>query len=115
MKVLITGTSQGIGKAIAELFLGRGHEVVGIDRQENTIAREGYTHFIADIRDKDKLPDISGVEILINNAGVQNEDDIDVNLKSLIYITERYGMQKNIKSILNIGSALRVGVRETSP
>ena len=32
MKVLITGTSQGIGKAIAEIFLERGHSVIGIDR-----------------------------------------------------------------------------------
>jgi hypothetical protein len=34
MKVLITGTSQGIGRAVAELFLEKGHCVVGIDRQE---------------------------------------------------------------------------------
>ena len=33
MKVMITGTSQGIGKAIAELFLENGYTVVGIDRQ----------------------------------------------------------------------------------
>ena len=51
------------------------------------------------------LPEIEGVNILINNAGVQNEKDIDVNLKALIKITEKYGVQKDIKSILNIGSA----------
>ena len=45
------------------------------------------------------------MEILINNAGTQNEADIDINLKALIYITERYGIQPHIKSILNIGSA----------
>ena len=45
------------------------------------------------------------MNILINNAGTQNEDDIDVNLKALIHITEKYGVQKDIKSILNVGSA----------
>ena len=31
MKVIITGTTRGIGKSIAELFLKRGHQVIGID------------------------------------------------------------------------------------
>ena len=53
----------------------------------------------------ENVPDISDVQILINNAGAQNEDDIDINLKALIYVTEKYGIQKDIKSILNIGSA----------
>ena len=105
MKVMITGTSQGIGKAIAEIFLKSGHETIGIDRKEASISDALYTHYTCDVRDKEKLPDISGVNILINNAGTQNEDDIDINLKALIYITERYGVQKDIKSILNIGSA----------
>ena len=103
MKVLITGTSQGIGKAIAELFLQKGHCVVGIDRPEASLAHECYSHIQADVRDE--LPEIEGVEILVNNAGTQNEADIDINLKSLIKITERYGIQPCIKSILSVGSA----------
>lgn len=103
MKVLITGTSQGIGRAIAELFLQKGHCVVGIDRQEASLAHECYSHIQADVRDE--LPEIEGVEILVNNAGTQNEADIDINLKSLIKITERYGIQPCIKSILSVGSA----------
>ena len=51
------------------------------------------------------LPELDDIDILINNAGTQNENDIDINLKALIHITEKYGVQKNIKSILNIGSA----------
>ena len=105
MKILITGTSQGIGKAIAELFLKNGHTVVGIDRQAKSIENDNYTHIECDVRAKEKLPLIDDVEILINNAGTQNEEDIDINLKALIYITEKYGIQPKIKSVLNIGSA----------
>ena len=102
---MITGTSQGIGKAIAEKFLENGHSVIGIDRQMQTVEDTAYTHFLCDVRDKEHLPEIEDVEILINNAGTQNEEDIDINLKALIHITEKYGVQPNIKSILNIGSA----------
>ena len=105
MKILITGTAQGIGKAIAERFLSGGHTVHGIDRQSSTIDHPHYTHFVCDVRDKEHLPAIEGVEVLINNAGTQNEADIDINLKALIHVTERYGIQEKIRSVLNIGSA----------
>ncbi len=105
MKVLITGTTQGIGKAVAELFLKENHQVIGIDRKEASLSHSNYIHYVCDVRDVEKLPDLDDVNILINNAGTQNEEDIDINLKALITITEKYGIQANIKSILNIGSA----------
>lgn len=105
MKVLITGTSQGIGRAIAELFLNKGHSVIGIDRQASSIDHAAYTHHQCDVRDQERLPEIDDVEILVNNAGTQNEADIDINLKALIAITEKYGAQSKIRSVLNIGSA----------
>ena len=105
MNILITGTSQGIGKALVELFLAKGHDVTGIDRTEASVTDIHYTHIRQDVREMDKFPEIPDTDILINNAGTQNEDDIDINLKALIKITEKYGVQKNIKSILHIGSA----------
>ena len=106
MKVLITGTSSGIGKAIAEKFLKEKHEVIGFDIKPTSIMKDNYEHKIIDIT-SNELPDIDGVEILINNAGVQNQNmsDIDINLKGTINITEKYGIQENIKAIIFIASA----------
>lgn len=107
MKVLITGTSSGIGLAAAKRFLDVGHKVYGIDILPSAVEHSAYTHFIADIAKKDTLPDISGVEVLVNNAGVQTqtERDIEVNLFGTMYCTEKYGIQPDIKAIVNIASA----------
>lgn len=104
MKVLITGTSNGIGKSIALKFLAMGHSVIGIDREESSIEHKNYLHFKEDIL-CGVLPDIDDFEIVINNAGVQNENDIDVNLKGTIRVTEKYAFQKKIKSILFVASS----------
>ena len=106
MKVVITGASGGIGKAAALLFLENGHEVIGIDVRESGIEKAGYIHCIADISDKASLPEISDVEILINCAGVQDSaDDIGVNLRGTIDVTEKYAFQKAIRSVLIVASA----------
>ena len=82
MKILITGTSKGIGLALAKRYLELGHEVYGLDLLESSISNKNYHHFVVDVSKKKQLPEIEGVEILINNAGLQNcKDDISNNLK----------------------------------
>lgn len=105
MKVVITGTSQGIGKAIALKFLQNGHAVIGIDKQPSSITDKNYAHYQCDVYDG-IFPQIDDVEILVNNAGEQDGGrDIDVNLKGAIKVTEKYAIQPCIKSVVFIASA----------
>ena len=105
MNVLITGTSSGIGKGCAEYFLQEGHRVYGFDKKSPAIQNRNYTHYFLDIRRESSYPELPDMNVIVNNAGVQNEDDIDVNLKGTISVTEHYGIQPEIRSIIMIGSA----------
>lgn len=104
MKVLVTGSSKGIGRSIATKFLDMGHSVIGFDILDSTIDNKNYKHYVQDICND--LPDINDIEIIINNAGVQNADisDIDINLKGTINVTEKY-INKSLKSIVFIASS----------
>lgn len=110
MKVLITGTSSGIGKAAAELFLANGHEVYGIDVGIDTINHPKYTHWTGDVSLEMSLPVIGkcgfeGFDIIVNNAATANEHSaIAVNLGGYINVAETYAFQPNIKCVINVGS-----------
>jgi len=110
MNVLITGTSSGIGRATAEKFLSEGHEVYGLDLLPSSISHPRYHHFIADIRKKETLPELPPVEILVNNAGVQDSvDDLATNLVGTMQVTEKY-LSEKIRSVLfNASSSAHTG------
>lgn len=73
--IYITGSSSGLGKALAELLLeDNNNQLVGIARRE-TIQHERYTHYALDLKDVinenifQKLPANCKKVVLINNAG----------------------------------------------
>ena len=115
MDVLITGTSSGIGRATAELFLARGWRVVGFDILPATIEHDAYDHRIVDVREPKTYPADIHPNVIVNNAGVQDSaDDIAVNLRAVIDVTECYAFcgeglaatpAPGIRSVVNVGSA----------
>ena len=105
MNVVITGSSRGIGKAVAERFLSEGHAVFGIDLLPAAIKNENYRHCIADVTKPETLPEIPDVAILFINAGVQNGDDIAVNLCGAMNTAEKYINSPALRSVLFNASA----------
>lgn len=106
MKVLITGTSSGVGRAAAEKFLSKGYNVVGFDIKPSTIKNEKYEHYIVDVRHPENFPEIEGIWYIVNNAGIvtPKAEAIAVNLQGYINIMEKYCSDKHLKSIVIVGS-----------
>lgn len=74
LTAIITGTSSGIGKALAELYLEKGVRVMGIGRR-HSITHPSYAHLTCDLSDLQSVEALSFAELtgnvlLINNAGM---------------------------------------------
>ena len=75
---LITGTRKGIGKYLAEHYVGSGHRVLGCSRKEVDWKLDGYVHYLADVTDERAVKsifaglrrDFGRLDHLINNAGI---------------------------------------------
>lgn len=112
-KVLITGGSRGIGKAIAGKFREHGYEVVTPTRQElNLLSNESISAYVKDHKN-------DGFDIIVNNAGINDiheieeitDDEIEqmmaTNLIAPIKILRGftgYMKEKQYGRIVNIGS-----------
>ena len=100
MKILITGSSKGIGKSTSEYFLSKGYEVIGLDKLDSSISNPHYHHYNCDIS-IDELPEINDLDYIFSNAGTQNSGkDIDNNLKGAMRVIKKYSSLKSLKSIL---------------
>ena len=105
MKAVVTGASGGIGAAVVQKFLSCGWNVVGLDLRPAVVTHENYTHLIADVTGD--LPEIEDVAVLVTAAGIQSEgfDAIDVNLKGVIRVVEKYAFNPHVKAVVNVASA----------
>jgi NAD(P)-dependent dehydrogenase (short-subunit alcohol dehydrogenase family) len=86
MKVIVTGSSRGIGHAITKKLLKEGYSVTGTSRSKKNPFQNihHYTHLKCDLSEQDevcKLKDIFEMnpipEVLINNAGMFDEAQMD--------------------------------------
>ncbi|NPU66225.1 SDR family oxidoreductase [Bradyrhizobium sp. 83012] len=70
---VVTGTSSGIGRAIAERLLAAGWRVTGIDRAPSAVTHAGFVGLQADLGDPQallaRLDDIGAVTALVHAAG----------------------------------------------
>ncbi|MBE6577553.1 MAG: SDR family oxidoreductase [Ruminococcaceae bacterium] len=132
MKILITGGSRGIGKAIVELFAKEGHDVVFLYRSSDKAAEElccatGARAVRCDVSIsadttkavKATIDMLGGIDVLINNAGISSfgffdtiTDDewrkmIDTNLSGAFYVTREVAkvmIAQKSGRIINVGS-----------
>jgi 3-oxoacyl-[acyl-carrier protein] reductase len=76
--ILITGSSRGLGKALAEHYLQNGDIVYGCARSEGEINHDNYFHYKVDIASPEDInrlffslrKEIWQLDAIINNAGV---------------------------------------------
>lgn len=73
---IVTGTSSGIGEAIARMLLEEGYRVVGLSRRSGTIEHPAFTHIPCDLRKSDEIEALKtplwaldDITLLINAAG----------------------------------------------
>ena len=78
-KALITGTSSGLGRALAETLIAQDWQVYGCSRRENDLP--GLRHQVVDLSEFAQVPaalqallqDVDDLELVVLNAGVLGE------------------------------------------
>jgi 2-keto-3-deoxy-L-fuconate dehydrogenase len=123
---LITAAGQGIGRAIAELFVAEGAKVIATDLEAEKVREiKGAQHFQLDVRSTEAVDTlaktIGPIDVLVNCAGFVHQGSVldcsekawdfsfDLNVKSMHRTIRAFlpGMlQKKAGSIINISSVV---------
>jgi len=127
---LVTGGSNGIGKAIAQRFLDEGAKVIIFDIVKPDYGADFYQVDITKEEEiKKAFQEIKHLDIVVNNAGIyfqasieetskeQLDKIIDVNFKGT-YLISKYALpliKKNKGNIINISSVVGIIPDPTSP
>lgn len=110
LRLLVTGSSKGIGEACVRYFLENepfcqitGFDIVEPSEDIKNDAR--FRHYNVDVSKPREFPDLE-FDVIINNAGIQDNSPncVDVNLKGIVNIAERYALHSGFKGIVNVGS-----------
>jgi len=131
-KILITGGASGIGLGLTERFIQEGNTVIICGRREATLKEVAnkLPNVITKVCDLSMETDRielyswiaenhSDLNILINNAGIQNwmeisdsdfyqkaSDEITTNVVAPVHLTNLFTKLKSINTIINVTSAL---------
>jgi len=125
---LITGTSMGIGKALAEKLLSQNYTVIGTNRSGRIDIDDPNFHaFKLDLAEQESIESAFGeisekfpqIDVLINNAGigpdlrfekperVSYNQTFSVNVTGTVFFTEIFlGLVKEGGKLLNISSKM---------
>lgn len=130
-KILVTGSTDGIGKLVAIKLAKDGHQIYLHGRNQEKLTKaieeakldsgnENVSGFVADFSDLSAVKsmsdevknDLESLDILINNAGVynssvpQNEDELDTRF--VVNYLASYLLTKELLTVLRHGNDARV-------
>ena len=77
----MVGSRQGLGRALAEYYVERGHPVIGLSRRTSDLVHTNYRHICADVTQEDSVQDAfaeiaaaSSLDVLIFSAGLKTSN-----------------------------------------
>lgn len=115
MKIAVTGGSGGVGRAITDMGLACGHQIVSIDRVPPPEPREGVTYIQADAADYDALvAAFAGCDAMIHMAAIPHpmkDPNHVVHNNNVVgsYNAMRAAVENNIMRICQASSVNAIG------